>query len=467
MSEKMDEQLKLAMEHTIEQIGPDEEQTDAIWRGVQAKAQQKEKKFPVFRVAAAGMCVLALCVATGAGVNAATDGAFFESLRAFVGMPEQQKKVADEGITTGRRDSNVYADPLVACSDEYIVFANERGLMIYGREEQAVLAALDLQALDCNYFNADTVMTHVMMQDNLLYIYNEYKEKNTTEAYTYDLTQVGQEQALNCVEDPAEIAKIRKNWMAYAKEHCKDTFDTVPAAQTDWNGSDILRYSKKCITWTDDRGIEWNSSLLTYDDGTYKLYTYAVNEPTDVKTEVLNLNVSEDATQQEGLPAFEYTGEDTILKTICDYMCSEDQGYDTEDAVYIPAPVIYATVTKGDEVTVFANLWSYVYKQNGNTLDCEAGGEQPSRLKLKSDGNGGYTITEHLTAGDGEEYVKDIEEFCKEYQVSPEKFIQAGRDDDKIRKELVKMYVDNNNLDIKYIKDYGWDPIPIDDTQES
>ena len=453
MSEKMDEQLKLAMEHTIEQIGPDEKQTDEIWRGVQEKAQQKEKKFPIFRVAAAGMCVLALCVATGAGVNAATDGAFFDSVRAFVGMPEQQKKVADEGIMTGRRDS--------------IVFANERGLMIYGREEQAVLAALDLQALDCNYFNADTVVTHVMMQDNLLYIYNDYKEKSTTEAYTYDLTQVGQEQALNCVEDPAEIAKIRKNWMAYAKEHCKDTFDTVPAAQTDWNGSDILRYSKKCITWTDAQGIEWNSSLLTYDDGTYKLYTYAVNEPTDVKTETLNLNVSEDATQQEGLPAFEYTGEDTILKTICDYMCSEDQGYDTEDAVYIPAPVIYATVTKGDEVTVFANLWSYVYKQNGNALDCEAGGEQPSRLKLKFDGNGGYTITEHLTAGDGEEYVKDIEEFCKEYQVSPEKFIQAGRDDDKIRKKLVKMYVDNNNLDIKYIKDYGWDPIPLDDTQES
>ena len=36
MSEKMDEQLKLAMEHTIEQIGPDEKQTDALWRGVQA-----------------------------------------------------------------------------------------------------------------------------------------------------------------------------------------------------------------------------------------------------------------------------------------------------------------------------------------------------------------------------------------------------------------------------------------------
>ena len=462
MSEKFDEQLK----HTMEQIGPDEKRTDAIWRGVQERAQHKTKKFPAFRVAAAGMCVLALCVVTGAGVNAATDGAFFDSVRAFVGMPEQQKKVADEGITTGRRDSNVYADPLVACSDAYIIFANERGLMIYGREEKAMLAALDLQALDCNYFNADTVVTHVMMQDQLLYIFNEYKDKDTKDAYTYDLAQVGQESALNLVDDADEIAQILKSWKAYAKEHCKDTFDTVPAAQGEWSESRDLRYSEECITWTDDRDAEWNSSLLTYDNGTYKLYTYAVDDPTEIKTEVLNLNVSEDATQQEGLPAFTYTGDDAVLKCICDYMCSTDQGYDTEDAVYIPAPVIYATVTRGDEITVFANLWSFVYKQNGNTLDCEAGGEQPSRLKLKADGNGGYTIEEHLTAGDGEDYAKDIRSFCKGYQVSAEKFMQSGQDYEKIRRELVKMYVDNNGLDIRYIKDFGWDPIPLDDTEE-
>lgn len=113
------------------------------------------------------MCVLALYVVTGVSVNAATDGEFFESIRTFLGMPKQQKQVADEGIKLGRSDSNVYADPLVTCSDAYIVFANERGLMIYGRDEETLLAALDLQAIDCNYFNAETVETHVMMQKNL------------------------------------------------------------------------------------------------------------------------------------------------------------------------------------------------------------------------------------------------------------------------------------------------------------
>lgn len=45
--------------------------------------------------------------------------------------------------------------------------------------------------------------------------------------------------------------------------------------------------------------------------------------------------------------------------------------------------------------------------------------------------------------------------------------MQSGNNSEEIRKALVKMYVDNNQLDIKYIKDYGWDPIPLDDTQES
>lgn len=464
MSEKLEKQLK----NTIGQLEPDAEQTDRIWRGVQKRAQHKKKKFPVFRVAAAGMCVLALCVVTGAGVNAATDGAFFESVRAFVGMSEQQKKVADEGITVGRRDSNVFADPLVACSDAYIVFANERGLMIYGREEKAMLAALDLQALDCNYFNADTIVTHVMMQDDLLYIFNEYKDKDTTEAYTYDLTQVGQEQALNRVDDTAEIARIQKNWKKYAKEHCKDTFDTIPAAQGDWGEARDLRFSEDCITWTDDRGVEWISSLLTYDDGTYKLYSCEAETPTEAKTEILNLTVATDSEKQWILPDFEYTGEDTLLKTICDYMCDESAkwGYDAKSGVYIPDPCIYATVTKEDEITVFAHLFSYTYKQNGNALNCESGGGQTVRLKLKTDGNGGYTVKECLSAGDGTEYARDVRKFCKGYDISPEKFMQSASDDKEIRKELVKMYVDNNGLDIKYIKDFGWDPIPLDDTEE-
>ena len=467
MREKLEEQLK----HTREQMGPDDKQTERIWRGVQSRTKEKEKRFPVFRAAAVGTCVLALCVVTGVSVNAATDGAFFESVRAFVGMTEQQEKVADEGIKLGRRESNTYADPLVACSDAYIIFANERGLMIYGREEQTLLAALDLQALDCNYFNADTIETHIMMQENLLYIFNEYKDKNTEKVYTYDLTQAGLENALECVEDPAEVAGIQKQWNSYAAAYRRDTFDTIPAAQEEWNGSRDLTYSEYSIVWTDGKGAEQISCLLINGDGTYELYTCSADDLSDARTDTLALKGYEDSTQEESLPKFVYTGDDPVLKALCDYMCKEDMGGrylgdDEENGVFIPAPVVYKTVTRGDELTVFANLWSYIYKQNGNTLDCVSGGEQPSRLKLKPDGNGGYRIEEHLAAGDGADYEKDIRDFCAGYMISPGKFIEAGYKYEGIRKELIRMYVDDNHLDIKYFKDYGWDPIALDDENE-
>lgn len=462
MREKLENQLK----QTIDQMGPDDQQTERIWRGVQSCAQQEKKRFPIFRVAAVGMCVLALCVVTGVSVNAATDGAFFESVRAFVGMPEQQKQVADEGIKLGRSDWYVFADPLVACSDAYIVFANERGLMIYGRDEESLLAALDLQAIDCNYFNAETVETHVMMQKNLLYIFNEYQDKDTREVYTYDLTQASSEKTLASVDDPDEVARIQKQWKIYEASNCRNTFDTIPAAQDLWDKDTDSTYSKDCIVWTDEKGIEQISCLLRNSDGTYELYTCVADDFTDEKREILVLNGYEDNTQQDTLPAFVYTGDDMILKTLCDYICSQDYELYAEEGVLIPAPVVYKTVKRGDEMIVFANLWRFTYKQNGNTLNCTGGTECLSRLKLKSDGNGGYRIEEYLTVGDGEDYVKDAKNLCRGYLVSPKKFIDAGRRYEKIRKELVEMYVADIDLDVKYLKDYGWDPIPLDDKTE-
>ena len=134
--------------HTLDQIEPSQQQTHQMWTAIlQSKTKKEPKKFPVFRFAAVGMCILVLSVGTGIGVNAATDGALFSSLRSFVSQPEQQKKVASEGLKESSF-TEVYAPPLVGCSDAYIIFANERGLMIYGRKQEKLLAALDLQALD-------------------------------------------------------------------------------------------------------------------------------------------------------------------------------------------------------------------------------------------------------------------------------------------------------------------------------
>ena len=113
---------------------------------------------------------------------------------------------------------------------------------------------------------------------------------------------------------------------------------------------------------------------------------------------------------------------------------------------------------------VFCNLWNFVYYQNGNTLECESGGESPARLRLHPDADapGGYQVIEDLRTGDGSEYDKGIKEFCKGYPGMARKYFDYEETDrEEARTALIRMYVKNNDLDIKYYKAYGWDPVPV------
>lgn len=78
--------------HTLDQIEPSQQQTHQMWTAIlQSKTKKEPKKFPVFRFAAVGMCILVLSVGTGIGVNAATDGALFSSLRLFHSRNNRKK----------------------------------------------------------------------------------------------------------------------------------------------------------------------------------------------------------------------------------------------------------------------------------------------------------------------------------------------------------------------------------------
>ena len=171
------------------------------------------------------------------------------------------------------------------------------------------------------------------------------------------------------------------------------------------------------------------------------------------------------------LPTFSYTGDDAVLATVCAYMLESDesQGYyrSSEASVYIPAPVIYDSVSVGEDLIVFCNLWSYCYYRNGNTLECESGGESPARLRLHPDADapGGYEVIEDIRTGDGADYYEGIKEFCKGYPGMADKYFSydesAVDTRESIRTILIRMYVLDNDLDIKYYKDYGWDPVPV------
>lgn len=433
-------------------------------------------------------------------------------------LSEKDVKVADEMISL---PIAVYASDLVGIDCDYLVLANERALLIYDRKQDAVVGVLDLQQMDCNYLNADSIATRIFMDDGKLYLFNETGINQELPegaaaplpefAYIYDISGLSaQETALTSAEiqdqvqklnvesisendvendpfltyttDPDEIRQIFDRWEHDAKGQFIDTFQEFQDADFlsgDYEKQYGTSYSVNSLYWSDSSGKNILSCLVVDGESNYELYSKQPDGT--IISDKLNMTVidtpaasdsdtdtSDDTAQAADpnqLPAFSYSGDDAIMATLCEYLNQLDaQNMYAHEAnsVYIPTPVIYGTAKSGGDIYVFCNLWSFWYYRNGNTLECESGGEAPARLLLhpSSDVANGYEVTEDLRTGDGAEYADGIKKFCEGFPGMADKYFDSGKPDDT-RTELIRMYVQDNDLDIKYYKDYGWDPVLV------
>ena len=507
-----------------------------------AARKRMKKQFSTTKAAALILCLVFTLGFGGMAVDAASGGRtatviheVTEKIQASFHrlLSDEDKQIANETVTL---PIQVYASDLVGVNEDYILLANERGLLIYDRNRGEITAVLDLQQMECNYLNANSIATRIFMDGDKLYLFNETgieqragkMESDSLPEFAYicdlsilsaqtalkDAVISDSEQNLNtdltsgetlddmgyltCTTDKKEIRAIYDLWVNYEQNHIYDTFDS-------FYGSDFLNednekyydmsYSRYSLSWTDKSGKNMLSCLVVYGQTDYELYTKQADgtlacEKLDLTaTENNDSDPSGDHSGQttdgqtsgdqtvgttetpDALPTFSYTGEDAVLATVCAYMMESDegQGYyrSSEASVYIPAPVIYDVKQIDDDLMVFCNLWSYVYYQNGNTLECESGGESPARLRLHPDADapGGYQVIEDIRTGDGADYYEGIKEFCKGYPGMADKYFNYDESTidtrESIRTILIRMYVQDNGLDIKYYKDYGWDPVPV------
>ena len=113
---------------------------------------------------------------------------------------------------------------------------------------------------------------------------------------------------------------------------------------------------------------------------------------------------------------------------------------------------------------MFGNFHWYTYHKIGNILESNSGGEYPACFHLKKVGDG-FEVVGVDKAGDAEEYAKGIKQFTKGYTGLYEKYMDWEYNEpliEKAKKEYIKMYISQNSLDVKYYKDYGWDPVKIE-----
>ena len=162
---------------------------------------------------------------------------------------------------------------------------------------------------------------------------------------------------------------------------------------------------------------------------------------------------------------FHYTGNDKYLKPITDYLIKQEYFF-SESTIFIPSPnIIKYDESDLNDIKIYGDFWIYGYVLVGDTLHNDKGGSFPGCMHL-SNKNEEINVVSFDIAEDGSNFDESIKKICNNDKELYEKMFEAmdSTTDESIniRKEYIKMYRDEYDLDIKYYKDYGWRRVSID-----
>lgn len=532
---------KDSIKQTLQQLNPTEEQKQKMWKNIQTQAKQEQKsldekkqdeknpdkenlkkenhnqkkterkagrKIPaIWKKTVAAAVIAAAVITTGVGGNAATGGKMLRTIREMCGISQTEKEITRQAKNIAKNQTEVYAPEIYDINAKRVVFGTSRGLIIYDIAAEQITGTIDVQEIDCIYFNADQKKTHVLVEDDQLVIFNTENGKPMGKYYRFDLSQTGKQPDETTLlgisasgKDSRQFAEYQKQVQKKEKSHYVDTFASMPDAYfLDKNAQKEhnIMYSENSYCWKDQAGKEYTSCLVAAaDSDKYTLYT----EQKDTKTiqklaldlDILSLpmlasrdvekeNTKGDASENSEtftskasdgvmddtmLPQFIYSGKDQVMKAICDYMtdlAAEEYGLDNNTKVWIPGVTEYGRKKTGSCLYVYGKFMNYSYKRNGKILEAVDGDTAAVRFVLKK-ASDGYQVIEMDQPKDGQEYAENLKELTADAPEMYEKYFAEDKEkEEKQRKELIRMYVSDNELTITYYKDYGWDPVAIDE----
>ena len=105
-------------------------------------------------------------------INGVSHGGLVEAISGLWQTDESSQKIVTEMTDYHVRLDSVYAPKILECTEKRLIFAGSFGLVIYDRQSERVSATIDLQKIESNHFNADTLQTRFLIQGDELVIYN-------------------------------------------------------------------------------------------------------------------------------------------------------------------------------------------------------------------------------------------------------------------------------------------------------
>jgi len=450
--------------------------------------------------------------------NFATGGRLAEAMANIWNISRESREIITAATDFHVRLDSVYAPELIEYSDDRIIFGGSFGLLVYDRKEKRVTGTVNLEEIGCNYFNADTKITHFLVEGDRLSVYNlkippevrtaasmgegldDTGLKAEDTCYEYDLSACGQGEEKSVVQlKPEKITKdgrsAEERWQEKVLGIRKDTFQSFEDVDTQFEGRTYSEYSLLCGD-ENTGGKEYAALVLggTGKDGQggntgYSIWIYRQNVNTKaVEKEKLELKVSfqgdfepldGQTVDMERLPEFEYHGKNQIKKALVDCFKKDLTTYEGtyyesdgepvsinmgECDVVIPLIRIAAVKEEGKVTKVFGTFrWEgftlqgkTLYEAGAETGQTSGGSEAVAYLKNTEDG---YEVQKVVIPRDGELLWKDLLKLADGDEHIVKKVYEG--DYMKLAAKTLRQYVKDNHLDIRYYKPFGWDPVDI------
>lgn len=485
------------------------EEKAMIWKHIESQIEEPKEKAAfamnrremepdrrfvtrIIRIVAILVLILGIGAGTAIIVNGLTDGRLADAFTKIWSVEKSSRKIMHETTDYHITLDTVYAPELIECSKSRVIFASTFGLLIYDRKQQQVVGTIDLQQIKCNYFNADTLRTRFLIEQDRLTIYNLSKRQVTGTSYVYDLGECEEKKncgvtALQPIETNQASSLLDKMWKQQNSGKRIETFGEYSDIERTFQGQSYSEYS---IRWKPDEKTRVSSCLVVTETGKmedsikeeYRIVLYHKNlETQKVTQEKLQIRTERKEKEESTgttnglLPKYQYQGEDLMERALVscfenNLLLYEGHPYqgkyrshsiiiETSDVI-LPIIDIVKVKEAGKRIKVYGTFRWEGYSLSGDTLyeALENGGSEGVAYLEKTDY--GYEVQEIIYPRDGGLYRGDLVELCDGDEKLASK-MDTGFKYKKIQKRALKKYVKQNGLKISYYKEFGWDPEKI------
>ncbi len=437
----------------FDELNPDEGQKKKLWDNIQSTKPKKNYR-KILLIAAV---IIAAAVISSLGINAVSGGRFFEPLKTLFNGDEvlgQAANIADI--------DPIYAPDINYIDDSTIIFATQRGVIVYDRKAKKPLYTVDLQKINGLYiefgyeFEEPEYKTHILKDRNEVIVFNTKKgfsHENREPFGNACCCGLSKGKVVyKTISDTGKILEYYNKWKEFNKSYV-DTFDTFfdYLERNDYNGGNGM-YSCFSLEWKDSKGRKLRS-FLTVDGTEYRLRSFSDSAQKPESEELVIISNADRKAYKKAsrLPKFRYTGSDKELAAIISYRQRETEDELSNGEVWIPAYVVHGRVKKDSELLIFGAFWEFTYMRNGKLIEEVSGGENSCCFHLKESGTG-YKVTDVDQPREGDFLYEDIERMTADYPDIKFKMLHENRYNVK---EFMEMYVKDNKLDIEYYYDSG------------